>query len=54
MEIYNLQNKQEYLDEVAKLEYEEWAHNKDENKSERIIRKKEKFVICFLMKIFAN
>ena len=47
MEIYNLQNKQEYLDEVAKLEYEEWSHNKDENKSERIIRKKRKICDMF-------
>ena len=30
LEIYNLQNKLEYLDEVAKLEYEEWAINKEE------------------------
>lgn len=29
-----------YLDEVAKLEYEEWADNKEENKKERIERKK--------------
>lgn len=42
MEIYNLQNKLEYLDEVAKLEYEEWASNKKENKQTRIERKKEK------------
>lgn len=25
----NLQDKLEYLDEVAKLEYEEWASNKE-------------------------
>ncbi len=25
MQIYNLKNKLEYLDEVAKLEYDEWA-----------------------------
>lgn len=24
MQIYNLKNKLEYLDEVAKLEYDEW------------------------------
>lgn len=32
MKIYNLQNKLEYLDEVAKLEYEEWASNKEVKK----------------------
>ena len=30
MEVYNLRNKLEYLDEVANLEYEEWADNKEE------------------------
>ena len=42
MEIYNLKEKMEYLDEVARLEYEEWADNKEENKKERIERKKKK------------
>ena len=28
MKIYNLKDKVEYLDEVARLEYEEWADNK--------------------------
>ena len=32
MQIYNLKNKLEYLDEVAKLEYDEWADNKEENR----------------------
>lgn len=54
MEIYNLQNKQEYLDEVVKLEYEEWAHNKNENKSERIIRKKRKICDMFSNENFTN
>ena len=31
MKIYNLENKIEYLDEVATLEYEEWAKNKEDN-----------------------
>ena len=35
MKIYNLKDKLEYLDEVARLEYEEWADNKEENKEER-------------------
>jgi hypothetical protein len=28
MTIYNLKDKLEYLDEVARLEYEEWADKK--------------------------
>lgn len=47
MKIYNLQNKLKYLDEVAKLEYEEWASNKEENKQNRIERKKEKICNMF-------
>ena len=38
MQIYNLKNKLEYLDEVAKLEYDEWADNKEENRKCRIER----------------
>jgi len=37
----------EYLDEVAKLEYEEWADNKEEDKEARIKRKKEKICSMF-------
>ena len=29
MDIYNLKNRLEYLDEVARLEYNEWAGNKE-------------------------
>lgn len=47
MKIYNLQDKLEYLEEVAILEYEEWASNKEENKQTRIERKKEK--ICNML-----
>ena len=47
MEIYNLQNKIEYLDEVARLEYEEWADNKEKNKNERIEKKKIKISNMF-------
>lgn len=47
MTIYNLKDKLEYLDEVARLEYEEWADNKEENKEERIKRKKEKICCMF-------
>lgn len=32
MKIYNLKDKLLYLDEVTKLEYEEWTNNKEENK----------------------
>ena len=49
MKIYNLKDKLEYLDEVARLEYEEWAYNSEENKQIRLEKKKEK--IC---KLFSN
>lgn len=52
MEIYNLKEKMEYLDEVARLEYEEWADNKEENKKERIERKR--FVVCLKINRFVN
>lgn len=42
MQIYNLKDKLEYLEEVACLEYEEWADKKEENREERIENKKEK------------
>ena len=32
MKIYNLKDKLEYLDEVATLEYEEWASDKEKDK----------------------
>lgn len=54
MKIYNLKDKLEYLDEVAKLEYEEWADNKEENKKERIERKKEKICNKFNIKSFCK
>ena len=54
MQIYNLKDKLEYLDEVANLEYEEWADNKEENKNERIERKKEKICKMFLDKSFCK
>ena len=47
MNIYNLQDKLEYLDEVEKLEYGEWADNKEVDKQERINRKKEKICNMF-------
>ena len=54
MEIYDLKEKKEYLDEVARLEYEEWADNKEENKEERIKRKKEKICNMFEDKYFCK
>ena len=54
MEIYNLQDKLEYLDEVAKLEYEEWAKNKEENREARIERKKEKISSMFSNKSYCK
>lgn len=54
MEIYNLKNKLEYLDEVAKLEYEEWAQNKENNRDIRIERKKEKIKNMFFYKSFCK
>ncbi len=54
MDIYNLQNKLEYLDEVVNLEYEEWASNKEENKQKRIEIKKEKICNMFLDKSFCK
>ena len=54
MQIYNLKNKLEYLDEVARLEYEEWADNKEENKQARIERKKEKIIRMFSNKSFCK
>lgn len=47
MEIYNLKDRLEYLDEVATLEYEEWATNKTDNKIERIEKKKIKITNMF-------
>lgn len=54
MKIYNLKDKIEYLDEVTSLEYEEWADNKEENKQERIERKKAKICNSFDNKSFCK
>lgn len=54
MEIYNLKNKLEYIDEVAKLEYEEWAQNKENNRDIRIEKKKEKIKNMFFYKSFCK
>lgn len=54
MKIYNLKEKLEYLDEVATLEYNEWADNKDNGRNKRLIRKKEKIVSQFNDKYFCK
>ena len=36
IKVYNLKNKKEYIEEVATLEYEEWADDKENNKNRRI------------------
>lgn len=42
LEIFNIINKINYLEEVATLEYGEWADNKEEDKQNRIAKKIEK------------
>lgn len=54
MEIYNLKDKLEYLDEVATLEYDEWARNSKENRENRLENKKEKIRNMFLDKSFCK
>ena len=54
MEICNLKEKQEYLDEVIELEYNEWASNKDCDRYERLKRKKEKIIHQFNDKYFCK
>lgn len=39
MKIYNLKNKTEFLEEVARLEYDEWADSKNYNTEERLKNK---------------
>lgn len=43
MEIFDLKDKQEYLDEVMKLEYLEWASNIDEDIDSKIKKKVNKY-----------
>lgn len=54
LKIFNLKDKLEYLNEVAELEYEEWADNKNQNKQERIERKKERICNMFTNKSFCK
>lgn len=54
MEIYNLIDKQEFLNEVATLEYEEWAENKDFDKENRLNKKMNKIKEKFLERDFCK
>ena len=54
MEVYNLKDKLEYLDEVATLEFDEWASNKEEDRINRIEKKKEKIRNLFLHNSFCK
>lgn len=40
--IYNILDKMQFIEEVAILEYEEWAQNKENDKEQRIAKKIEK------------
>lgn len=40
--IYNILDKMQFIEEVAILEYEEWAQNKENDKKQRIAKKIEK------------
>lgn len=40
--IYNIWDKTQFIEEVAILEYEEWADNKEKDKEQRIAKKIEK------------
>ena len=53
MKIYNLKDKLEYLDEVATLEYEEWASDKEKDKKLELKEKKKKFVKLLIMDLFS-
>lgn len=54
MVIYNLKDNLKYLDEVVLLEYNEWANDKDLNKEERLIKKKDKIINLFNHELFCK
>lgn len=54
MKIYDLKEKQEFLNEVANLEYEEWADNQEINKKDRVNKKIEKIINMFNNKYFCK
>lgn len=54
MEIFNLQDRSEFIDEVVLLEYDEWADNRDYNRDERIDKKKKKIIDLFSNRSFCK
>lgn len=54
MEVLSLKDKMNFLEEVAKLEYEEWADNKEENRTIRIGNKINKIKKLMLDKNFCK
>lgn len=54
MEIYNLLDKKEFLKEVAFLEYEEWADNKEQDRENRLNKKIKKIDKNLLEKNFCK
>lgn len=54
MEVFNLKDKLEYLNEVAQLEYEEWADNPDIGKERRLRIKQEKIRNMFKNETFCK
>lgn len=54
MEIFNLQDRLEFIDEVVLLEYDEWADNRDYNRDERIDKKKKKIIDLFSNRSFCK
>lgn len=54
LKIYNILEKMEFLKEVAKLEYEEWADKPEEDKEARIKEKIEKIKIKLKGKDFCK
>lgn len=54
MKIYDLKEKREFLNEVANLEYEEWADNPEIDRNNRIKNKIEKIINMFSNKYFCK
>lgn len=54
MVIYNLKDNLKYLDEVVLLEYNEWAKDRDFNKEERLMKKKDKIINMFNHELFCK
>ena len=54
MEVLSLKDKMNFLEEVAELEYEEWADNKEENRTIRIGNKINKIKKLMLDKNFCK